>query len=84
MEIRDDGASVIVDGVAFSGFLADDRSCQFCDGVPTVYLDEFDAYACPSCNRWLEEKCRDPYCGRCPNRPEVPFGARESLAPLET
>ncbi len=76
MEIREDEDSVIVDGRVICGLLADDRPCQFCYKTLSVYFDDFDAYACPSCNLWLEEKCGDPGCNRCPNRPASPFGER--------
>ena len=73
MELREDGNTVIVDSRVISGFLADDRSCQFCQAAQSVYFDEFDAYACPYCNRWLEEACGDLACDRCTNRAATPF-----------
>jgi hypothetical protein len=80
MEIREDGASVIVDGRVISGFLAADGPCQFCRAAPSVYVDAYDAYACPSCDRWLEEACSDPACDRCSRRPTTPFGEGASRA----
>lgn len=36
------------------------------------YSEEFDAYYDDETNEWLEDKCDDPECEYCPNRPEKP------------
>lgn len=41
------------------------------------YIENFDAYACRSCNSWLESQCGDSTCEFCVGRPEFPFGAKE-------
>ena len=69
--------------------------CEECGGQ-IVYHMRWDAACCPSCNEWKEEKCSDPDCMFCPNRPESPLTfeewqqwragelvARELIAPTE-
>lgn len=41
-------------------------------GSERKYDNDYDAYYCGPCNVWAEEKCTDPNCEFCPNRPEVP------------
>lgn len=38
-----------------------------------LYSEEYDAYYCKLCNKWLEDKCDDPTCEYCPGRPEQPI-----------
>ena len=33
----------------------------------------FDAYYCKDCNEWIDEKCFDPECEFCKDRPEKPL-----------
>lgn len=74
MEILDnDDGTLTIDGRVIDGFIAEDRPCQFCHKSPSIYFDSSDTYACPRCNLWLEERCSDPGCRWCPNRPIVPF-----------
>ena len=35
----------------------------------------YDAYYCEKCDFWLEDKCGDPRCNYCPQRPEKPSKA---------
>jgi hypothetical protein len=37
------------------------------------YSEEYDAFFDPVKNEWLEDKCDDPECHYCPNRPEKPL-----------
>ena len=37
------------------------------------YSEEYDAYFCGTCNKWLEDKCNDPECEYCPARPATPM-----------
>lgn len=37
------------------------------------YNEEYDAYYCPKCNTWLEDKCHDSECEFCSNRPDRPL-----------
>ena len=41
-------------------------------GHKTEYNEEFDCYYCVECNEWLENKCSNPQCDYCSNRPEKP------------
>ena len=47
-----------------------DNSCKC--GSQRKYDNDYDAYYCGPCNVWAEEKCTDPNCEFCPDRPEVP------------
>ncbi len=48
-------------------------SKNFCTcGSERSYCLRHDAYYCELCNKWLEEKCNDPDCLYCPDRPEKP------------
>ena len=75
MDIREElgSGTVTVKGHTIAGFLEPNRACQYCRSSPVVYVDNFDAYACPYCSCWLEDKCDDPQCSYCPGRPENPF-----------
>lgn len=44
-----------------------------CQGVIGTRVEQYDAYACLSCNSWLEAKCADPSCDFCAKRPARPF-----------
>ena len=44
------------------------------------YSEEYDAYYCTYCNKWLEDKCDDPTCEYCPTRPEQPI---QKLGPTD-
>jgi len=47
-------------------------SCKKCKTL-AEYSKKFDAYFCPQCNLWLEEKCVDPLCKLCKQRPIRPI-----------
>ena len=51
----------------------DDRRqwCNRCGGRMEL-SEEFDAYYCGQCNRWVESKCGDATCRFCSKRPERP------------
>jgi hypothetical protein len=36
------------------------------------YSEQYDAYFCIECNKWLESNCDDPNCEFCYNRPNKP------------
>ena len=40
----------------------------------SIYSEKYDAYYCPECDKWLEEKCPSSFCEYCANRPERPNG----------
>ena len=45
--------------------------CKDCN-EKKLYSDEFDAYYCETCNKWLESTCSDPNCEYCVRRPQTP------------
>ena len=51
------------------------------------YNEQFDAYYDDETNRWLEDKCDDPECEYCSDRPEYPpnyrAGDRVLVIPLK-
>jgi hypothetical protein len=48
-----------------------DRLCKNC-GSEIQYNNQYDAYFCELCNKWLEESCGNPTCDYCNERPEKP------------
>jgi len=46
--------------------------CKKCK-ADISYSEKFDAYYCDVCNLWLEEKCVDPLCKLCKQRPIRPL-----------
>lgn len=36
------------------------------------YSNQYDAYYCELCNKWLEEQCSDSDCSFCSKRPDLP------------
>lgn len=46
--------------------------CVRC-GHNVSYSEDFDTFYCEVCNLWLEERCVDPLCDVCPNRPIRPI-----------
>jgi hypothetical protein len=41
-------------------------------GYKRKYSEEYDAYYCELCNKWLEDKCDDAGCEFCKDRPKKP------------
>jgi hypothetical protein len=54
------------------GFHDRRNRCNRC-GLASEYSMESDASFCRTCNRWLEDKCRDPGCRFCSRRQEKPL-----------
>jgi len=54
-------------------------SCATCRSR-TVYVEMFDAFACPTCDTWAEEGCDDEDCSFCAHRPAKPSGVVSSQA----
>jgi len=75
VELSEDEANrvVVVNGTRLDGTLYDDEPCKFCGFTPIVYVDLYDAYACPRCVRWQHGKRSDPECIYCPGRPDSPW-----------
>lgn len=48
------------------------NTCKTC-GSGKIRSEEYDAYYCPNCNKWLEGACSDPECSFCVERPERPL-----------
>ncbi|MEC1177517.1 hypothetical protein P9B03_03390 [Metasolibacillus meyeri] len=71
MKIRQEDDYVIINGLEIEGSIANER-CEQC-GNNKIRDDKYDAYFCATCNKWLEEKCSDPDCYYCPQRPDKPI-----------
>jgi len=53
------------------GFRRRREYCNRC-GQRTERNEDYDAFFCGRCNRWMESKCGDPGCMYCSKRPERP------------
>lgn len=51
------------------------KECPKC-GSLIAYSDRYDAFYCPSCNTWLEDRCSHKNCEYCQKRPEKPLNTR--------
>lgn len=40
---------------------------------PIAYSEEYDTYYNEETNEWIEDKCDDPNCEFCINRPDKPL-----------
>lgn len=72
MHISEKDGKVTIDGFEFYGHIEENFHCKNCQ-APLAYYEEFDALFCPKCNDWTEQKCANPRCYYCPNRPEKPL-----------
>lgn len=53
--------------------LNDNSPSNFCScGRKKSYSEEYDAYYCSDCNKWLEGHCGDEECDYCWARPPTP------------
>lgn len=43
----------------------------------STYNEEFDAYYCAGCDKWIEPMCNDEYCEFCVSRPDKPLKGKE-------
>jgi predicted RNA-binding Zn-ribbon protein involved in translation (DUF1610 family) len=59
-----------------------EKHCPDCNNLVS-YAEKYDAYYCPTCNEWLEQKCSDPECTFCPNRPANPVEVTDETARTE-
>lgn len=50
--------------------------CKFC-GTEAEMCSEYDAMFCPVCDIWLEQRCGDPFCEFCADRPSRPSRVKE-------
>lgn len=60
---------------SYIGWVVKDSICPICSGSPLVLIDQYDAWACISCNEWLDKACDDPDCPYCSIRPQTPYEA---------
>lgn len=51
------------------------NECPKC-GANIAYSDKYDAFYCPSCNTWTEDRCSHKECEYCAKRPETPLNPR--------
>lgn len=72
MEIKEVDSKVIIDGFEFYGQIEQEKCCSTCK-FNLIYYDEYDAYFCLKCNRWIESKCSDTSCKYCSKRPGKPL-----------
>lgn len=73
MEIFESPSSdkVMIGSLVLYGFVSD-KLCNECNHQQ-IYYEKYDAFFCASCNQWKEERCSDPQCSFCRNRPEFPM-----------
>lgn len=50
-----DEAIFYINGVALAGSIEQDRACPSC-GLNQCYLEDYDDYCCPYCNRWMTDE----------------------------
>ena len=74
VENEQDGTVTIDGAITIDGLVMDikDAQCDKCQSE-VIYYDDYDAYFCAYCNVWLEDRCGEPGCGYCANRPEKPL-----------
>ena len=72
MQIEELEGVIVINGLEISGFIDKTKKCTKCQNY-TMYDDSFDAYFCANCNEWQEEKCSDPHCYYCVQRPDYPL-----------
>lgn len=60
---------------SYIGWVGKDSTCPICGGSPLVQIYRYDAWACISCNEWLDKACDDPNCPYCRIRPQTPYEA---------
>jgi hypothetical protein len=62
---------LLIDGHKIDGFV-DDKLCPHCS-ESRIYFNDYDAFFCASCNKWLEPQCSDKTCNYCKHRPIKPL-----------
>jgi hypothetical protein len=48
-----------------------------------VYSEKYDTYYNAKTNAWVEDKCDDPACEYCTNRPDKPLTRVEEVTDIE-
>lgn len=67
---RAETEEVVIGEQVIPGWI-DDVPCEQC-GANRIYHEQFDAFFCSECNRWLEGRCGDATCAFCRERPDSP------------
>jgi hypothetical protein len=49
-----------------------------------VYSEQYDAYYDEETNEWIEDKCDEPNCEFCMNRPETPGAGEKNFETSES
>ncbi len=49
------------------------RKCEKCGEKTLIQIYKHDAWACITCNEWLEKACDSVDCPFCFNRPKTPY-----------
>jgi len=59
--------------VKMKGKLTKRLACGCCEATNAKrqYSEQYDAYYCQQCRKWLESMCDDPNCEFCNERPET-------------
>ena len=52
-----------------------DRKCKICGNSTLIQIYKYDAWACITCNEWLDKVCGSENCPFCSKRPETPYEA---------
>lgn len=52
-----------------------ERKCEVCGKNTLIQIYKYDAWACTTCNVWVDKACADVDCPFCSNRPETPYEA---------
>ena len=70
----EDDYALYVNGVELEGFIDEDSICKTC-GANQCYLDDYDEYFCPYCNKWMYKDSCDKdeiqYFKKRPLEPEL-------------
>ena len=70
----EDDYALYINGVELEGFIDEDSICKTC-GANQCYLDDYDEYFCPYCNKWMYKDFWDrdetQYFKKRPLEPEL-------------
>lgn len=50
-----------------------DKKCDKCGKATLIQIYKHDAWACITCNEWLEDACDSDECPFCSGRPKTPY-----------
>ena len=70
----EDDYALYINGVELEGFIDEDSICKTC-GANQCYLDDYDEYFCPYCNKWMYkdfwDRDKTQYFKKRPLEPEL-------------